>query len=596
MSEIFSYPFDPKLIVKNRKKLKRELSEKLSSKAKKIKIAVLGGSTTNDVVDILELFLLDMDILPTFYASEYSMYWQDAMFGNEELDVFKPDVIYIHTSERNLHKFYPSLSASFDDAQKSIDNAYNHFSSMWDVLEKKFGCTIIQNNFELPFFRILGNLDGVDVRGRVNFVNEINRRFALKQRSDNAFVINDINYISACYGIDKWSSTEYWYLYKYALTIDAIPYLAKNLSSLFGALYGKSKKAFALDLDNTLWGGVVGDDGVDGIELGEETPVGQAYLEFDRYLRAHKDMGIVLSVSSKNDYENAVAGLNHPDSVLKPDDFLVIKANWENKSENISSIAKQVNIGVDSIVFVDDNPAERLIVADTLPCCTPKMDNVSEYIRVLDKNAYFETTSLSDDDLNRNEMYKANLMREQESEHYVNYDEYLASLNMKAEIQSFSSVYIQRIAQLTNKSNQFNLTTKRYTVAEIVSAAEDNNHITLYGKLYDRFGDNGVVSVVIGNINENHELDVDLWLMSCRVLKRDMEYAMLDVLVEKCRERSINKINGYYYPTAKNSMVKFLYQQFGFDKISEDEMGNSIWSLSTLDYVNQNKAIKEFIN
>ncbi|MEG2004095.1 MAG: HAD-IIIC family phosphatase, partial [Clostridia bacterium] len=448
----------------------------------------------------------------------------------------------------------------------------------------------------LPFFRILGNLDGVDVRGRVNFVNEINRRFALKQRSDNAFVINDINYISACYGIDKWSSTEYWYLYKYALTIDAIPYLAKNLSSLFGALYGKSKKAFALDLDNTLWGGVVGDDGVDGIELGEETPVGQAYLEFDRYLRAHKDMGIVLSVSSKNDYENAVAGLNHPDSVLKPDDFLVIKANWENKSENISSIAKQVNIGVDSIVFVDDNPAERLIVADTLPCCTPKMDNVSEYIRVLDKNAYFETTSLSDDDLNRNEMYKANLMREQESEHYVNYDEYLASLNMKAEIQSFSSVYIQRIAQLTNKSNQFNLTTKRYTVAEIVSAAEDNNHITLYGKLYDRFGDNGVVSVVIGNINENHELDVDLWLMSCRVLKRDMEYAMLDVLVEKCRERSINKINGYYYPTAKNSMVKFLYQQFGFDKISEDEMGNSIWSLSTIDYVNQNKAIKEFIN
>lgn len=237
----------------------------------------------------------------------------------------------------------------------------------------------------------------------------------------------------------------------------------------------------------------------------------------------------------------------------------------------------------DSVVFADDNPAERHIVAASLPStAVPAMEGVENYIRILDRNAYFEVTSLSADDLRRNEMYKENALREAERQSFADYSDYLRSLEMQGEIRPFSQTYMQRIAQLTNKSNQFNLTTRRYTAAEIEAAAASPTHITLYGRLTDRFGDNGVVAVVIGEIRGS-ELHIDLWLMSCRVLKRDMEYAMLDTLVETAVSRGITKLVGYYYPTAKNGMVRELYADFGFAKTADND-GSTVWELETAGY------------
>lgn len=587
---LISYPFNSADILRGKRKLKKALLADGSNRVSK-KIAVLGGSTTNDIVDICQLFLLDNGIEPSFYQSEYAQYWQDAMFDNRELLEFAPDVIYIHTSTRNLERFLPAVTDNSQQCEELFEQAKTHFSEMWKKLESTYHCPIIQNNFEQPSYRLLGNKDVADIHGKAYFVQRMNMfvsEYAINHRS---FYVNDINYISASYGLDKWIDPTCWYMYKYIMAIEAIPEFSYNLSNIIKSLFGKNKKAFALDMDNTLWGGIVGDDGVEGLELGTETPTAQAFSEFQSYVKKHKDIGVMLNVSSKNDHENAIAGLKHPDSQLSPDDFLIIKANWEPKNINIAAIASQINIGADAIVFVDDNPAERSIVKQTLPCAVPEIGSVEQYIKVIDRAGYFEVTTLSEDDLKRNEMYKANAMREQEMQSFGDYGEYLTSLDMHADIAAFSPVYIQRIAQLTNKSNQFNVTTKRYTAEEISAVASSDEYIDIYGKLIDRFGDNGVVSVVIGK-KDNRTLHVDLWIMSCRVLKRDMEFAMLDTLVGICKEQGIYEIVGYYYPTAKNGMVKELYKTFGFKLVSTDDNGNTVWKLKTDDYSNQNRYIK----
>lgn len=585
------YPFNSEYILKKRRSIKKSL---LSDGSKRIKknIAVLGGSTTNDIVSMLELFLLNYGIEPSFYQSEFGQYWQDAMFGNPELDSFKPDFIFIHTSNRNITEFSEGcMTASAAETDEALERQYMHFCKMWDTLSEKFHCTIIQNNMELPFYRLLGNKDSSDFHGKSNFISRLNMKFYEYAQNHDSFFINDINYLSASYGLEKWSAPFYWYMYKYALCVPAIPEFSYNLANIIKSVLGRNKKAFALDLDNTLWGGVIGDDGQEGIEIGNETSMSQAYSEFQKYIKVHKNLGVILSVCSKNDEENAILGLKHPDSILSPDDFISIKANWNPKDINISEIASDINILTDSIVFIDDNPAEREIVKSQLSVLSPDIGTVENYIQTIDKAGYFEVTSFSDDDVKRNEMYKKNAERAAQQKQFENYDDYLKSLEMVAVIDDFDPIYLQRIVQLTNKSNQFNLTTKRYTQTEMEEVFHSDDYIRLYGKLTDKFGDNGVVSVVIGK-KEKSSLHIDLWLMSCRVLKRDMEFAMLGELVKECLKNNISEIFGYYYKTPKNNMVKDLFASFGFEKINTAENGDSIWKLNTADYMPSNHVIK----
>ena len=313
-----------------------------------------------------------------------------------------------------------------------------------------------------------------------------------------------------------------------------------------------------------------------------------------RYVKAQTELGVILNSESKNEEENALAGLAHPDSELSKDDFIVIKANWEPKDQNLKSIADSLNLLPESLVFIDDNPAERHIVTEQLPgVIAPEIGEIHQYIRNIDRGGYFEVTTLSADDRNRNSMYKENARRAELQASFADYNEYLLSLEMKGIIKSFEPIYMARIAQLSNKSNQFNLTTRRYTQSEIEELASDDEYITLYGKLIDKFGDNGVVSVVIGHII-GEECHIDLWIMSCRVLKRDMEFAMMDTLDHRCMDLGIKTIYGYYYPTAKNVMVKEFYAMQGFEKIREDADVNMIWCYHINDiYKNKNKVIQE---
>ena len=430
----------------------------------------------------------------------------------------------------------------------------------------------------------MGNYDRISSNGRINFIDSLNREFIEYAKNNNKFYINDINYLSAQIGLEKWEDSLLWYSYKYAISYEAIPRLCKNVSNIIKAIYGKNKKCIVLDLDNTLWGGVIGDDGLNGIKVGTETAIGEAYTRFQKYIKDIKKLGITLAIASKNEEKIVKEGLNLKEMILKENDFFSIKANWNPKTESIKEIASEINIGLDSIIFLDDNPVEREMVKKQLPEVeVPNIGNdILEYIKHIDQNGFFEIVSFSKEDLERTKYYEDNKERENAKSHFKNYNEFLKSLEMKAEISFAKPIYLDRITQLINKTNQFNLTTKRYTLAEIETIASSKDKVIIYGRLKDKFGDNGLITIVIGSI-VGDELHIDLWLMSCRVLKREMESAVLDFLIEYCKKNSIKKIYGYYYKTSKNNMVKDFYKEMGFNTILlEDEKSEWILEINKI--------------
>ena len=593
IERLMSCPFDSGLLLRKRKGLKKQLLARDGMQYNDKRIAILGGSTTADIKDMLELFLLATGIRPEFYESEYGKFYEDAVFGNPQLDEFKPEIIVIWTSSVNL-RHQPCVKDTPDEVENKLTSEYACFEEVWQALQQRYEAVIIQNNMELPCMRPLGNLDATLTHGLRHYVEALNERFAAYAQSHSGFYIHDLHYLAAQIGLSRFHDRSQYHAYKFAVNYDVVPEAAVSLSHLIGAILGRTKKCLVLDLDNTLWGGVIGDDGVENIQLGHETPVAEAYTEFQQYVLALKQRGIILAVCSKNDEDTAKAGFSHPDSVLSVDDFVSFHANWEPKDANIRAIAKEINIGLDSLVFIDDNPAEREIVLQSLPeVSVPEVDaeDVFSFIRAIEDNGYFESAALSADDFQRNEAYKANKEREQLESSAASYDEYLQSLVMQAEIAPFAPIYFDRIAQLTGKTNQFNLTTRRYTRADIEHMAGGGQYITLYGRLSDRFGDNGLIAVTIAE-QKGRELHILLWLMSCRVLMRGMEQVMLDALVAEALARGVKDIYGYYHPTKKNQMVAKLYGELGFEQISEAADGSTVWELEVIGYKPQGRFIE----
>ena len=583
----------PDVLMRKRKSIRRELLARQGLRYLEKRIAILGGSTTADIKDILEIFLLEAGIKPTFYESKYDKYYEDAVFGNQELDAFKPEIIVIWTSSVNLQHM-PKVGDTRTEAENKLIAEYTRFEEAWHALQQRYQAIIIQNNMELLCMRPLGSLDAALPQGMRHHVEAMNERFAAYAQSNAGFYIHDLHYLAAQIGLSRFHDRSQYHAYKFAVSYDMVPEIAASLAHLIGAILGRMKKCLVLDLDNTLWGGIIGDDGVENIQLGHETPAAEAYTEFQQYVLALKQRGVILAVCSKNDMETAKAGFSHPDSVLKLNDFVAFHANWEPKDANIRAIANEINIGLDSLVFIDDNPAEREIVRQSLPeVAVPEVDaeDVFSYIRAIEGNGYFEPAALSADDFQRSETYLANRERTQLAASAASYDEYLQSLDMYAEIAPFAPVYFDRIAQLTGKTNQFNLTTHRYTRTEIERMAGDKRYITLYGRLSDRFGDNGLIAVIIAE-QKGRGLHILLWLMSCRVLKRGMEQVMLDALVAEAQARGVKVIYGYYYPTKKNKMVAGLYGEFGFEQINEAADGSTIWTLEIAGYRQQGKFIE----
>lgn len=581
------YPFNSTEIRRQGKKFKKQLLNQENLLPKRV--AILSGSTVGQMKAMLELFLLNQGIQPVLYEGQYNKYYEESVFENAELSEFKPDVIYIHTTVRNIQE-WPLAGDDTNQVKEKVEQQIHRFVQIWENLWQKTGAIIIQNNFEMLPYRVMGNMDRIHITGRQYFLEELNRRFVQEIQKRDYVFLNDIHYLSAYYGLENWFDDSSWYAFKYAFSPDAIPITAYNISNIVKSYFGKNKKAIVVDLDNTLWKGVIGEDGLEGIELGIETPEGMMYSEFQEYLKNVKDRGILLNVSSKNQAGAAELGFSHPSSVLKIDDVTIEKCNWNRKSENIRDMSCQLNLNTDSFVFVDDNLAEQEEVKSNIPDITVlPIREPSDMRRVLDWSGFFEVTNYSEEDLHRSDLYKENLQRETVL-NTGNYEEYLITLQMRAGFAEVSPLNIDRVVQLINKTNQFNLTGLRLGKTEVEQFAKQN--ISICGTLFDKFGNNGLVSVILGEILDNHTVVISLWIMSCRVFKRQMEYAMFDELVRLCQNQGIDKIIGQYIRLKKNMPVAGLYRSLGF-VLKETQAEKQIWEyVIPKDYRERNQVIQ----
>ncbi|MBQ8996047.1 MAG: HAD-IIIC family phosphatase [Oscillospiraceae bacterium] len=567
---MLQYPFDANTILTKKRSLKRELLQQENLLEKKV--AILSGTTIGELKSVLEVFLLSYGIKPVFYEGGYNRFYEDSVFENPDLKEFAPDVIWVNTSFHSIQNL-PVPGEDRGSVDRKLEAEVSRFRSVWNGLAA-YNCPIIQNNFDLPRVRAMGNAEGWLSSGKVRFVRRLNEAFAQTAEDTPSLLLLDYEYAAAWNGIESFSDPNYYNGYKYGQAPSYIPFVAFQAANIIKSVFGKNKKALFLDLDNTLWGGVIGDDGLEGIKLGYESPAGIAYSDVQQYAKDLSHIGVILGICSKNEDDIARSGFTHPSSLLAVEDFLSFRANWDPKPLNLEASAKELNIGTDSLVFVDDNPAERKIVRDSsLDCAVPELTVPERFAETVSAAGYFEVTSLSKDDLSRAKMYQDNRKREQSAQSFTDYNAYLESLEMRAFIGPFKKEQLERVTQLANKTNQFNLTTRRYQPEEMMARASDPKFITLSGRLEDRFGDNGIVSCIVADQTDPVTWDLELWIMSCRVFKRDLEYAMFDELVKKVKDNGGATITGWYYPTAKNRIVSDYYSSLGFEKEEETENG-----------------------
>lgn len=391
------------------------------------------------------------------------------------------------------------------------------------------------------------------------------------QEVKNVYIL-DLDAIQAACGRGKFSDPKLYYIAKMPISVDVLPSVAKNVVDMVQALRGSVKKCVVLDLDNTLWGGVIGDDGLSGIQIGE-LGTGHAFSDFQAWLKELKNRGMLLAVCSKNSDQTAREPFEkHPEMILRLEDFSMFVANWEDKASNIRTIQKALNIGMDSLVFLDDNPFERNLVRSMIPEITvPELpEDPAEYLQYLRGLGLFETASYSAEDSNRTRQYREQAERAVFESSFQSYDAYLEGLDMKAVAAPFDVFHYPRIAQLTQRSNQFNLRTVRYTEAEVEAISRDDSRICLYFTLKDKFGDHGLISVVILDKQADGILFISQWLMSCRVLKRGMEEFIVNKIMQTAGANGFRKVIGEYIPTPKNAMVQDLYEKMGFAPVGEN--------------------------
>jgi len=550
--------------------------------ARAVRVALLGGATTELIEAPLALSLEAIGIEPRIHRAEYNTFAQEMLDPASATAEFQPEVTVLVATPANLPS-WPNAGDTRERADQLARETADHWLDLCRRLHERVGCEVVLNNFHRLPTRPLGNLGAKLPWDANNFLRRVN--MYLGDGAPPYVHIVDVESLSALHGVRRWFDARYWYHAKQPVSFDCLPALVRNTARVIGALYGRTAKCLVLDLDNTLWGGVVGDDGVEGLRLGEGDAVGEAFKAFQQYVLRLKERGVLLAVCSKNEESNALAGFTHPEMVLRREDFVSFQANWEPKPDNIIRIAREINIGLDSLVFVDDNPAEREHVRQRLPMVKviDLPEDPADYAIAVDDAGLFEVTAISTEDQQRSRQYAENAARQQLLESSGDYDEYLATLEQKAVIRDFDEVSLDRITQLINKSNQFNLTTLRLTRSQVEERMRDPDALAIYVRLADRFGDNGLISVISGR-GEGDELVIDLWLMSCRVLKRGVEKLVCNDLVSRARAMGLARIRGTYLPTARNGLVKKHYASLGFRLVEEREDGATSWVLDVAGY------------
>lgn len=547
------------------KKLARE-----ESNAPKIKVALLGDTATQLLVTSIKGEAVDRGLSLDIFEGEYNQVERQLMDPTSELYEYDAEIVIIFQSTHKLGEYHSSLA--IDKQERLADERLSFITSLCEnpsFANKK----IIYFNYPEIEDTVFGSYAN-KVESSFSFqVRKLNYELMkLACQYPNLFIC-DIAGLQNMLGRRFMFAPNVYMTTEMVLSVNALPYVASRIVDIIAAIKGQLKKCLILDLDNTVWGGVIGDDGLEGIELGHGLGIGKAFTEFQMWVKKLKQRGIIICVASKNNEETAREPFEkHPDMVLKLDDIAVFQANWETKVDNIRTIQSVLNIGFDSMVFLDDNPFERNMVRENIPGITvPELpDDPAMYLEYLYSLNLFETASYSNADKDRTKQYQVEAKRVSLSKSFTNEADFLKSLNMVSTVSGFTRFNTPRVAQLSQRSNQFNLRTIRYTEADIESMANDPNGIALSFTLEDKFGDNGLIAVVIMKQQDVETLFVDTWFMSCRVLKRGMENFTLNTMVEYAKEKGYKRIIGEYIPTPKNKMVEHHYPNLGFAKLEPE--------------------------
>ncbi|MHC1772695.1 MAG: HAD-IIIC family phosphatase [Flexilinea sp.] len=549
-----------------------------------LRIAVLGTCNTQYLTMILKPYLYAFGIKPLFYEGVYGSLQSDVLNPESDLYRFQPDVLIAIRQHRDIEAF-PTLLSSVEAVYELAENTTQESGLFWNFFHEHSPAQVFLTNIAIPNRHILGGLEANIISSRNSYIRILNECW-LRKKPPFVHMI-DQEAIASDFGKDRWFDDSAWFISKQPFSLAALPSIALPLARQISALTGAVKKCLVLDLDNTLWGGIIGDDGLEGINLDPNNAIGEAFLDFQRTLKLYRERGILLAVCSKNDKTVAEqVFFEHPYCLLKLNDFSAFMANWNNKAENIRLIAKQLNIGLDSLVFFDDNPAEREIVRSMLPMVEVLSvpEDPARFSTVLDKAGCFDWLQLSGEDLSRAESYTAEQERNKLNENAADYGAYLKALEMESNIGRVSSFEIERFTQLINKTNQFNLRTIRYHEAEIDRLSKDESIYLMRGTLRDKFSNYGLISALILHKQPDNILFIETWVMSCRVFKRDLERALMNHIVIVAEKWNCRTVTGEYIPTAKNSFVSDLYQELGF-VMTSDEPGIRRYSLNIESYV-----------
>lgn len=545
-----------------RKNLKGDIT-----KLPKVKLALVGDTATQLLVTAIRGMGIECGYNLEVFEAEYNQVERQFFDMSSELYQFDADFIVLFLSTHKLCEHHSLLPANEQASLARERVAFIESICHIPALESK---KIICFNFPEIDDAIFGNYAN-KVRSSFPFqVRQLNYELMeLAARTPNLNIC-DIASIQNKLGRDMMFAPNIYISTEMVLSLDSLPFIAERVMDIVYAVNGHFKKCLIIDLDNTIWGGVIGDDGLEGIQLGHGLGIGKAFTEFQMWIKKLKQRGIIICVVSKNNEETAKEPFEkHPDMVLKLNDIAVFIANWETKVDNIRTVQNILNIGFDSMVFLDDNPFERQMVRENIPDITvPELPkDPGEYLEFLYSQNLFETASYSVADKDRTKQYQVEAQRVSLSKTFSNEAEFLQSLNMLSTVSEFTKFNTPRVAQLSQRSNQFNLRTIRYTEADVTAMADDPEIIDLSFTLEDKFGDNGLVAVVILKPTSNETLFIDTWLMSCRVLKRGLEDFVLNTIVERAQNAGYHKIIGEYIPTTKNKMVEHHYQNLGFQKI-----------------------------
>lgn len=554
-------------------------AKKNSAKKADIKVAVIGTCSLQYFVMVLKVILLKYGISAEIYEGQYDGINMEVFDRASALYCFQPDVVIVLSDYRDIKEF-PSLFDTNDAVYSYIKKNGEYYSEMWDRLSEIKGCHILQANLVTPVERVLGNLESGVYYSRRIFYQLLNIEMTKRKRKNVTII--DMEYLASIAGKDKWFDRKSYFMNKLPFSLEQIGIVCDVFAQQIAELKGKIKKCLVLDLDNTLWGGVVADEGPLGIQTDPNQAEGEAYLEFQKYILELKNRGVILGVISKNDYETAKEPFDKNENmILKYDDFSAFIANWENKAKNIEAMANELNIGTDSFVFFDDNPAEREIVKMYHPEVTviEVPENIAEYVTALERAHPFDWLNITKEDISRTESYVSNSARKTLQIQFKDYQEYLKALEMESEVGPLDKNNLERFTQLINKSNQFNLRTQRYSEGTISQMTSSPDYRLLTVKLSDKFSKFGIISCIILK-KEESECFIDTWVMSCRVLKRDVEKLVFNHIVKEAVNWKCERITGEYIPTVKNKLVKNLLPELGFELIETDDTGKERYSCS----------------